>query len=139
MKSMKIAKRPNFSDVEESYSAYHFHCGTCGQTVQQPFLKGLWYHVFNFQEDPYGCKNLIPKTHTTTEKYDCPHDYKFTEDMAKALKCSTCGYSLRFDLIDIEVHLGNNFHCHTCDSDFKIMSTHIKKHKKKPFEFKILR
>lgn len=138
MMQMQTAKRPNYSDIEESVQAYRFTCGTCQQTVQQPFLKGLWYHVFNFSEDPYGCNNLIPQEHTPTEKYSCSHDYRFVEDMTKALKCSKCGYALRFDLVDITTYLCDEFHCHTCNIDFKMMGAHIKKHKRKPFEFKLI-
>jgi len=137
MASLK-AKRPNFSDVERAEELFAYACNTCQQEIIQPFVKGLWYHVFNFNKDPFGCKKLVPRKYKPIEKWDCMHDFRFTKDMTKALKCTKCGYALRFELIDIEVYLSRNFFCVTCKTKFKIMSSHIKKHKRKPFEFKVL-
>lgn len=134
----QIAKRPNFSDIERQEQRFEYHCNICQQEVIQPFLKGLWYHIFNFNEDPFGCQKLIPKKSKPIEKWGCNHDFRFTKNMIKALKCSNCGYALRFDLIDIEIYFDDGFYCYSCKIKFKIMSVHIKKHKKKPFEFKLL-
>lgn len=133
------AKRPNFSDVEQNENIYDYRCATCHQEVRQPYLKGLWYHVFNFREDPYGCKKLAPRKYKPFDKWNCDHDFKFTKDMTQALKCTKCGYPLRFDMIEDESYLCKNFFCHSCKKIFKTISIHIKKHKNKPFEFEVLR
>ena len=134
-----IAKRPNFSDIERKEQRYDFTCDTCQQEIIQPYLKGLWYHIFNFSKDPFGCQKLVPRKYKPLEKWECDHDFRFTKDLTKALKCTKCGYALRFDLIDIESYLSSKFFCSKCKTDFKIMSSHIKKHKKKPFEFQVIR
>lgn len=136
---MKTATRPNFSDIEQQEYTFDYRCKTCHQTVKQPFLKGLWYHIFNFRKDPYGCQNLIPQKYKPFDKWNCDHDFKFTKDMTSALKCIKCGYPLRFDTIDIESYCANNFFCHECKKQFKTITIHFKKHKRKPFEFKVNR
>jgi len=136
---MKKAKRPNFSDVEEAEHIYDYRCSTCHQEVRQPYLKGLWYHVYNFRDDPYGCQKLVPRKYKPFDKWDCDHDFRFSKNMTQALKCIECEYPLRFDMIDTEVYCCDRFYCNTCKREFKLMSAHIKKHKRKPFEFKVLR
>ena len=133
-----LAKRPNFSDVEDEEHRFKYNCATCSQEVIQPFLKGLWYHVYNFTDDPYGCQNLIHKKFKSFDGWSCYHDFRFTPDMLLALKCIKCNFPLRFDLIDIHNYFCDGFFCYTCNKEFKTISIHSKKHKGNGFEFKLL-
>ena len=136
---MKEAKRPNFSDVEDPEPMFGYRCDTCHQQVKQPYLKGLWYHVYNFSEDPYGCQNLVPVEYEPFDQWECDHDMRFNKDLKLALKCTKCGFPIEFDRIEDENYLAEKFFCIECNKEFSVMSRHCKKHKAKPFEFQVIK
>lgn len=132
------AKRPNFSDVEKE-GDFSYVCKTCWQAVEQPIIKGIWYHSDDWQQHGYGCKKLIPirvDKIDRDKKYRCNHELKFSDDLESALKCVKCGYAQRIDLLD-QIDYRGDYYCFECKKQFKLVSQHfIKVHKQKGFEFR---
>lgn len=136
----KIAKRPNYSDVENSIKGNEKLCSTCWQPVYQPYIKGLWYHGNNHISNAYGCKNLVPVNdgEFRETEWSCRHEFKIISELTGAVKCSKCGFPRRLDVMDHENYKhGNGYFCITCNKPFAILAKHfIKIHHKKAFEFK---
>lgn len=137
-----LAKRPNFSDLEDEHTHWQKICRTCWQFVSQPYIKGLWYHGDDHINKAMGCQSLVPVNESKIlrdSQYTCYHDLRQTKKLTGALKCINCGFPQRIDMLHYENGIRNCF-CLTCDKPFKNVKQHFEKtHKGRPFEFKYLK
>ena len=135
------AKRPLFSKVESGDNIQHSSksCRTCWQSVEEPCIGGIFFHADDFYAESYQCQLLIPvldKEIDNDMEYMCPHEFRKSDVMLGALKCSLCGFPTRIDLIHIN-DSRSKYYCFGCKKEFAVVKQHFeKKHKRKVFEYK---